>query len=183
MNRRGFWVVRAASVCVAVVWSTFAHASPTYPDEVKQHWGLVDLPECTLCHTNDLGGTGTVTTPFGRSLLSEGAHGGSDLRALDAALDALRNSGRDSDGDGVSDFDELNQGKNPNDPSDAPPPSDNGGAAGADGNAPRAAEASLPIPETGCALTARLVHTRTGSGFGSLVALWLVVRRRRARKR
>jgi hypothetical protein len=95
---------------------------------------LATTPDCTLCHANDLGGKGTISTYFGRTLLREGAEGNDDEGALKAALGAMDRQHVDSDGDGVPDIDELQMGTDPN---DGPGPSN-----------------ALPTPQTGCALRA-----------------------------
>ena len=71
------------------------------------------LPACTLCHETESGGFGTVTTPFGKSMMARGLVA-QNLASLDTALDALAAEHTDSDGDGVPDIGELQAGSDPN---------------------------------------------------------------------
>jgi hypothetical protein len=90
-----------------------AAASPTYPAEIQSHLGLSYTPPCAICHEGGRGGTGTVTTAFGRAMMDRGLHA-SDPAALDAALDKMAADGVDSDGDGTPDIEQLKQGRDPN---------------------------------------------------------------------
>ncbi len=145
-----------------LIWPAVGHASATFPTELQQDWGLPSTPDCTLCHSSDLGGTGTVTTPFGRSLLEQGTMG-MDNGSLRAALAVLKADNTDSDGDGVSDYDELRMGLSPND--------------GPGANA-------FPLPQTGCALRPGRSAAPPVDGWGllSAAAVVLAVRKRRDRR-
>ncbi len=88
-------------------------ASPIFPAEVQTHLSLGSAPQCTLCHQTLAGGLGTVTRPFGMTLMARGCQAG-DLVSLDNALDAMAGEPTDSDGDGVGDIAELQAGTNPN---------------------------------------------------------------------
>lgn len=92
-----------------------AHASSTYPADVQSDLGMPCAPQCTLCHTSNVGGAGTVTQPFGVAMMDRGLTGGGRASLLTAALDAMATDAIDSDGDGVADVDELADGGNPND--------------------------------------------------------------------
>ncbi len=93
------------------ILSGAALASGSYPGVVAQEL-TVDSPSCAVCHD---GATtfGTVTTPFGASLLDAGLEA-SNEDSLIAALATLESEGTDSDGDGVGDIDELLDGTDPN---------------------------------------------------------------------
>ena len=105
--------MRRALLAVTVLAGGLAHASSIFPPEVRAHLGLSYTPACTLCHNTPSGGFGTVTTPFGTSMIARGLVA-QNLQSLDTALDALAAEKKDSDGDGVADIDELKAGTDPN---------------------------------------------------------------------
>ena len=105
--------LRRALLAITVLAGGLAHASSIYPPEVRAHLSLSYTPACTLCHNVPTGGYGTVTTPFGKSMMSRGLVA-QNIGALDTALDALTAEKTDSDGDGVPDIDELKAGTDPN---------------------------------------------------------------------
>lgn len=137
-------------VCLALASSLLlalpraARASQNFPDTMKDEWQLPgDPPACTLCHQSLLGGFGTATKPFGRELIRNGATA-ADTNALRRALRALQAANSDVDHDGVSDFDELQTGTDPDVPD----------AMEADGGLVTAAYDDTPIPRTGCSVVA-----------------------------
>ena len=146
-----------------------AWASATYPAEVEDYYGVSTLPAaglgCTLCHRNDVGGAMTVVTPFGRSLMRQGAIG-NNIPSLRAALTVNEDTATDSDADGASDATELRAGESPN--------------AGNGETAPTGPQ--VPLPETGCSVArtgerAAWLDLRVLGGF----ALLTVLRRQRRR--
>lgn len=107
------WLGSAALLSATLLLGSEASASSSYPEEVKAHLGLSSTPACTLCHEGTPG-YGTATTPFGAS--AKGTYGLSaqDTSKLDSVLDSMATDKVDSDGDGVSDIDELKAGTDPN---------------------------------------------------------------------
>lgn len=128
-----------ALTAAAAMWPAVAHASPDYPGAIATHLGLSGTPQCTLCHTDNSGGQGTVTKAFGLSMRAHGLVSGSDT-SLFAALDAMTADKTDSLCDGTPDIDDLKAGRDPN-------------VADGDGGAP--ASCGTPVgdgvaPEYGC---------------------------------
>lgn len=159
-----------AAALFTLVAARPALASVSYPGELMKQLGVsalpVPAPYCTVCHASDVGGVGTITTPFGRALLRAGALQ-SNLPSLDAALDDLDAMGTDSDQDGVSDLDELRQNLSPN-----------------EGEARPGAEPleQIPLPRTGCAVRTAVDLDPSASLVSTLsaVLLLLVARARRS---
>ena len=137
----------------APVW-----ASAQFPGTIKTKYSLAAEPPCAICHTNGITGIGTVNTPFGTAMRMHGLVAGSDA-SLNTALDAMAAANVDSDGDGVTDVDELKAGHDPN----------------VFGPVPLQVE-----PAYGCA-------SARGIGLWGFVALavlfWIRTRRRRGSKR
>lgn len=98
-----------------VLTGAVALASPTYPADVQTHLSLSAPPpqSCSLCHVNGVGAVGTVNTPFGKAMRAQGLVL-ENPTSLNTALDALATAKTDSDGDGMSDIDELKAGRDPN---------------------------------------------------------------------
>lgn len=144
-----------------------ASASSTFPEALRGKLGLAQIagpaPGCRLCHQTDVGGLKTATRPLGRRLLKAGAVGGS-VPSLLAALDALEAEGSDSDHDGAPDISELEAGTDPNT---------------AEAGAPVSPAEDVPLPQTGCALTAS--PSSAGVWTSLLCALGLLWRVRRRR--
>jgi hypothetical protein len=105
--------VRRLVLAIAVLAGGLAQGSSIYPPEVRAHLSLSYTPACTLCHETESGGFGTVTTPFGKSMMARGLVA-QNIASLDTALDALAAEHTDSDHDGVPDIDELKAQTDPN---------------------------------------------------------------------
>jgi hypothetical protein len=121
--RRLAQVVRQVGVCA--LWSLPAGATASYPATIQSSLALSARPECTVCHTTSRGGPGTAKTAFAGTLKGLGLRGRGDRASLQAALQELMLSDPDTDGDGVTDVEELRLDRSPNE-WDSPP----GGGAG-----------------------------------------------------
>jgi hypothetical protein len=101
------------ALAVALAWPVPAEASPTFPGELQDQLDIPCVPQCTLCHRDTNGGSGTVVEPFGQSMFDAGLRASRPER-IATALDLLEFNSVDSDGDGVTDVEELSEGRNPN---------------------------------------------------------------------
>ena len=116
---------RRAGLLLGLAAFAFAHpanAFPTFPPRLQsaleQQFGVsFCVPQCIVCHQTNAGGKGT-TTAFANNLIIYGhlTTNGDDpvvdkVKAYFAAVAAAQGTGKmpngDSDGDGVSDADEL----------------------------------------------------------------------------
>jgi len=138
-----------------------ARASADYPAAIQMKAILTYTPKCTLCHANEDGSDGKVATDFARTLWALGMRG-SDLGSLERALDKDRARQWDTDGDGVSDVDELIGGSDPS----------------------GSALSQFPPPEHGCTIgnigATRAVHGNHWPAF-VVVGAFLASRFRRRR--
>lgn len=164
MKRR---IVSSLVCAVLLGVAPSALASVSFPEALRQELNLAAVPPpapgCRLCHSTDAGGLKTVTTPFGRSMLTAGTTA-ANVPSMLASLRALETDGTDSDRDGTPDITELEAGTDPN-------------VAQAPDGMPVQPTEAVPLPETGCALRAA---PATGvSGWVGLGLLWLLVRARR----
>jgi hypothetical protein len=110
--RRSLFPSFIFAVGVLAVSST-AWASRTYPGLLQSATGMPCAPTCTLCHRDMNGGLFTVVKPFGKAMIGAGLIGASP-DTLKPAVDQLAKDGTDSDGDGVPDIQELQEGRDPN---------------------------------------------------------------------
>jgi hypothetical protein len=103
------------SLCclLVVLLPATARAVPEFPREIQRALALDYDPPCSLCHVKENTGTGTAETPFALSMREQGLIP-DDGNALRSALTGLKQAAIDSDGDGVSDTDELIVGTDPN---------------------------------------------------------------------
>jgi len=151
----------ALALAGAALLPAVAQARPDFPPEIAGHLSATVAPACSVCHLEGKIGGITVVTPFAMSLRGHGFTGASDT--LLAALDQMAADGTDTDGDGVSDVDELRAGTDPN----SPVP----GAATAD-------------PTYGCAVASGRDRTRgtAALSFAAGALAWALIRRRSHRR-
>lgn len=104
-------MLRRAFVLACLLVGT-AEATPNFPAAIQTHLTMAEKPDCALCHFGEPG-RGTVQTPFGLAMRERGLVAG-DTDALIQALDQMSTDQVDSDRDGVTDIQELQNGDNPN---------------------------------------------------------------------
>ncbi len=107
--------LRPSLVAAIALAPRVASANPLYPSMVESHLSLSYLPPCTICHTSNLGGTGTATQPFAIAMKAVGLSG-LDPSTVDPALDTLQAMMTDSDCNGIPDIEQLKDDRDPNAP-------------------------------------------------------------------
>jgi hypothetical protein len=162
ISKRKLTLVLIAVAAIAAPGSAFAKSQ--FPRAIERDLALSYAPSCALCHYDGATGPGTVRTPFGLSAIARGLSA-SNSNSIDAAIAQMVVDKVDSDGDGVSDTDELKAGTDPN---TAAPVSAAEYPAGGCGASPRRTS-------TGRSTTTGLVAT--------LAAIWPFPLRSRRRRR
>jgi hypothetical protein len=102
------------SIFALLTMASVSLASSPYPEALANDAGAPCIPQCTVCHATNSGGSGTVVMDFGKALMDRGLTGGSNTTLLASSLELLLSDAVDSDGDGTSDVDELTAGTDPN---------------------------------------------------------------------
>jgi len=155
MNRQRFTV--ALIGLASFGWSALAHAKDEFPGQIQRNLSLTYEPPCSVCHSKGNVGSATPITPFALSLRSRGLSG--DNNSVSTSLTKLKADNVDSDGDGVTDIDELTAGSDPNSSANSSINGDQEAGYGCGGKAP-----------TG----------HSGPGVAGVLALgWFLLRRRR----
>jgi len=104
-----------AFASVSLLVTSRARATAEFPGQIVTDQKITctnpiwDGNGCTICHTDDNGGLGTATKPFGRYMKSQGLTPFNDQK-LAALLTALQNESphaTDTNCDGTPDIDEL----------------------------------------------------------------------------
>jgi MYXO-CTERM domain-containing protein len=104
--------VLAAAAAVTLL-PRMAFATPDFPAAMATDLGVACAPQCTVCHTTNSGGAGTVTQPFGRQMQIYGLVK-YDQASLASALQQMTSNNIDSNCNGTIDTDELKACQDPN---------------------------------------------------------------------
>jgi len=156
------WRALAIGVGMAVLLPSNVLASRRFPAQVATQLGLSYEPACSLCHVKGNTGPGTAETPVALSMKARGLQSGG-RSSVSSSLTALDSDRVDSDGDGVTDVDELRMGTDPN----SPEPTSFAGRAD---------------PSFGCEVGRSQERTDVLGPFPAMMlalAIWVRVRRRR----
>ncbi len=103
-----------ASIAAALLLTpAVARATPDFPAAIASDLGVSCVPQCNVCHTNNAGGAGTITKPFGRQMQIYGLVK-YDQASLQAALTQMTSNKIDTNCDGLIDTDELKACNDPN---------------------------------------------------------------------
>lgn len=118
---------RIVLLVAALAWlrTPSAQATPNFPTATQSYLMLGSAPPCTLCHLTDLGGQGTVRTPFGVNMIARGLVP-FDAASLENALRLMTDNGVISAAGCRTDIEELKAGGDPNHPTKTEPCADAG---------------------------------------------------------
>lgn len=103
----------ALGLASASLLAPMAHASPEYPNVVRDTLDLPCPPQCVLCHTSNPGRAGNVRQGFAATVGILRPDDPDTLRKLLRELEQAMPA-PDTDGDGMPDVDELREGRDPN---------------------------------------------------------------------
>lgn len=160
-SRRGLRKVALVATVVALrlaMGQGTAQALPHFPRDIATDLQSDTEPACSICHLGGKIGAITTVTPFALALKSRGFDG--ETPSLATALTRLEGDQTDTDGDGVTDVEELRAGTDPNSAVPLAPSAD---------------------PSFGCSVarTASTAGRASWGGAGVLMAAALLLTRRR----
>lgn len=140
-----------AALAAAWLAPRVARATPDFPAAIAADLGVACGPQCMICHTNNNGGAGTITQPFGIQMKSYGLIK-YDQTSLATALGDMTTNNIDSNCDGTIDTDALKACNDPNVPMQC-----DGGTSGAGLPPIYGCDASPSGPGSGAAAIAALL--------------------------
>jgi hypothetical protein len=178
-----------AACAVSILFEGSAAATPDFPAVVQDTW-KVKLPGkgCKLCHTDEVDSAPkTVGTLVGYWFYNQGLRA-DKTNMLKTLLAQSKDDEQDSDGDGVSDYQELADGKDPNVANVVAPPAMTDGGVIIDAGPPVVVPTPQKLPpllQTGCSVTiaARSPHPHWLLAALLAAASFLPPARARARAR
>ncbi len=139
-------------------------AAPSYPRNIEENLHLNYAPPCSICHEHGQTGDGTPIEPFAWSMRARGLTG--ERNTLSPALDADQSDEVDSDGDGIADVVELQNGTDVNSPAnDCIIPS------GTTLEQGQCTPGIQPSPSLGCSITHRSREATGGTAVFGLLGL------------
>jgi hypothetical protein len=148
-----------AFAVMGLIWPSAAHAEREFPAVIQSDFELSYEVPCSVCHLKANVGAATARTPFALALK---ARDFTDERSLSRALARLKADNFDTDGDGVSDVEELKAGTDPNSPANA-------------------SLIDAQDPGYGCGGTAPHGRNIGQAALGAAALAWLLARRLRSR--
>ena len=117
MNCRKLVLWAGLAVAIVITGPRGAAAKEEFPGRIAADLGAPEAPPCGLCHQNGKTGGDTLVTPFAWAMRARGLTGEG---SLDQALARVQADRVDSDGDGITDTDEIIAGTDPNSAASSP---------------------------------------------------------------